>query len=35
MADFPWHVRAAYIGVGVVDVNDAPPQPIVLDDRPS
>jgi hypothetical protein len=25
MANFPGHMRAAYVGVGVVNVNDAPP----------
>jgi hypothetical protein len=27
-------VRAAYEGVGVVDVSDAPPEPVALDDGP-
>jgi hypothetical protein len=34
MADFPWHMWTAYEGVGVVDVNDAPPEPRPLDYRP-
>ncbi len=34
MADLPRRVRAGYVGVGVVDVDDRPPQRLALDDRP-
>src|SRR6202000_3509059 len=34
VADLPWHMRTAHVGVGVVDVSDAPPEPLPLDDRP-